>query len=73
MKSPMASPCGFQPLDSTTHGKFPYNCVTMEEKDCMPWSTSVNWLIKMGVQNLPCLLGILIYVEIKLERGGQLV
>jgi len=45
----------------------------MEEKDCMPWSTSVNWLIKMGVQNLPCLLGILIYVEIKLERGGQLV
>ena len=69
----MASSCGCQALDSMTHGTFLYSWVTMAQKDCMPWSISVNWLITMGVQNSPCLLGILIYVGVKLESDGRLV
>jgi hypothetical protein len=69
----IASSGGYQFLDSITHGKFLYSCVIMEQKDCMPWSISVNWLITIGLQNGPCLLQILIYVGVKLERGGRSV
>ena len=58
--SPVISSCDYQPLDSITHGKFLYSRVTMEQKDCMSWSISINWLITMGMQNWPYLLGILI-------------